>query len=67
MDISAPPNNAMEIELLARETDSPLDVVERIYASERAKLEGSARIKTYIPVLTHRCVKDRLRELHAAV
>jgi Protein of unknown function (DUF3562) len=62
MDTSASLDIAAEIELLARETDSPLHVVEKIYASERAKLERSARIKTYVPVLTHRCVKERLRE-----
>jgi Protein of unknown function (DUF3562) len=67
MDTSASLDTAAEIELLARETDSPLHVVEKIYASERAKLERSARIKTYVPVLTHRCVKERLRERRANV
>jgi len=51
-----------EIEILARETDMPLEFVEEIYTNERAKLERTARIKTYVPVLIHRHVKALLRE-----
>jgi uncharacterized protein DUF3562 len=51
-----------EIELLARETRMPRELVAKLYTSERAKLERTARIKTYIPVLIHRQVKDMLRE-----
>ena len=61
------PNNAdTEIELLARETDMPRELVETLYTRERAKLERSARIKTYIPVLIHRHVKALLQEQHRA-
>lgn len=55
-----------EIESLARETDTPVEVVQKIYTSERAKLERMARIKTYVPVLIHRHVKALLREQHAS-
>jgi hypothetical protein len=55
-----------EIELLARETQMPRELVETLYASERAKLERTARIKTYIPVLIHRHVKALLLEQHRA-
>jgi hypothetical protein len=55
-----------EIELLARETHMPREVVEPLYTRERAKLERTARIKTYIPVLIHRQVKALLREQHRA-
>jgi hypothetical protein len=59
------PNNAdTEIELLARETHTPRELVETLYARERAKLERTARIKTYIPVLIHRQVKALLQERH---
>jgi Protein of unknown function (DUF3562) len=51
-----------EIESLARETDMPIELVQRIYVSEREKLERTARIKTYVPVLIHRLVKALLRE-----
>jgi hypothetical protein len=51
-----------EIESLARETHVPRALVERLYSSERAKLERTARIKTYVPVLTHRHVKALLKE-----
>ncbi|MGD0491302.1 MAG: DUF3562 domain-containing protein [Steroidobacteraceae bacterium] len=50
-----------EVELLARETDTPLETVREIYRVERDKLERSARIKTYISVLTHRRVKALLQ------
>jgi Protein of unknown function (DUF3562) len=50
-----------EIESLALETDTPLDTVREIYRVERDNLERSARVKTFIPVLTHRRVKARLQ------
>jgi hypothetical protein len=49
------------IELLARQTDTPVETVFRIYGLERAKLEEVARIKTYIPVLIYRRVKELLQ------
>jgi uncharacterized protein DUF3562 len=59
-------NADAEIESLARETDMPVELVEQIYASERAKLERTARIKTYVPLLIHRQVKALLRERRAS-
>jgi hypothetical protein len=50
-----------EFEMLARETDTPVDRVREIYRVERDKLEHSARIKTYISVLAHRRVKALLQ------
>jgi Protein of unknown function (DUF3562) len=61
-----PANADTEIELLAQETQMPLELVAKIYTSERAKLERTARIKTYVPVLIHRHVKALLREQHRA-
>jgi hypothetical protein len=60
--ISRPTDVEAEIEMLARETDMPLELVQEIYVSEREKLERTARIKTYVPVLTHRHVKALLRQ-----
>ena len=57
-------NADTEIELLARETHMPRELVESLYTRERAKLERTARIKTYIPVLIHRHVKALLQEQH---
>jgi hypothetical protein len=57
-----PANADTEIELLARETHMPRELVETVYTRERAKLERTARIKTYIPVLIHRHVKALLLE-----
>ena len=50
-----------EIELLARETDTPVDMVQEIYRTEHDKLERSARIKTFVSVLVHRRVKALLQ------
>ena len=55
-----------EIELLAQETRVPRELVAKLYSSERAKLERTARIKTYVPVLAHRQVKALLREHYRA-
>jgi len=55
-----------EIELLACETHTSRELVKVVYSSERAKLERTARIKTYIPVLVHRHVKALLRERRRA-
>jgi Protein of unknown function (DUF3562) len=49
-----------EIELLARETGTPVDTVQEIYRVERDRLERSARIKTFVSVLAHQRVKALL-------
>jgi Protein of unknown function (DUF3562) len=65
--INRPGDADAEIETLARETDMPIELVEEIYTNERAKLERTARIKTYVPVLIHRYVKALLREHRASL
>jgi hypothetical protein len=62
--VNRPPD--AEVESLARETDMPVELVQEIYASERAELERTARITTYVPVLIHRHVKALLRERRAS-
>jgi hypothetical protein len=54
-----------DIELLARETDMPIETVHEIYSIEHAKLEQVARIKTYVPVLIRRRVKELLQSQRA--
>ena len=49
-----------EIELLARQTGMSVDTVQEIYQVELDKIESSARIKTFVPVLAHRRVKALL-------
>jgi hypothetical protein len=58
-------NADAEIESLARQTDMPVELVQEIYLSERAKLERTARIKTYVSVLIHRHVKALLLKQRA--
>ncbi len=55
------PKPEPEIELLARETNTPVETVQEIYRFERDKLESQARIKTFVSVLAHRRVKARLQ------
>jgi hypothetical protein len=64
--VNRPTDADAEIESLARETDMPFELVQEIYTSERAKLERTARIKAYVPVLIHRNVKALLREQRAS-
>lgn len=64
--VNRPADADAEIESLARETDMPVELVQEIYTSERAKLERTARIKTFVPVLVHRQVKALLREQRAS-
>jgi hypothetical protein len=54
-----------DIELFARETDMPIETVHEIYNIEHAKLEQVARIKTYVPVLIRRRVKELLQNQRA--
>jgi Protein of unknown function (DUF3562) len=61
-----PADAEAEIDLLARETHTARELVKIVYSSECAKLERTARIKTYIPVLVHRHVKALLRERRRA-
>jgi hypothetical protein len=61
-----PDDAEAEIELLASETHMSRELVKIVYSCERAKLERTARIKTYIPVLVHRHVKALLRERRRA-
>jgi Protein of unknown function (DUF3562) len=60
-------NLESEIELLARETGTPVEIVHAIYNVEHAKLEQTARIKTYVPVLIHRHVKELLQTRRSSI
>jgi hypothetical protein len=53
----------IHIEAIARDSALPVEQVEALYLLERADLELVARIKTYIPVLTTRRVRQKLRQL----
>jgi hypothetical protein len=54
------PRRDSDVEVLARETDTPVDAVRELYRIEREKLEHSARITTFVPVLARRRVKELL-------
>lgn len=45
------------IDVLARETSTPAEVVKDLYVIEHTKLERVARIKNYVAVLASRRVK----------
>lgn len=59
-------NRQSTFELLARETDTPVQLVQEMYDVEYAKLEQTARIKTFVSVLTHRRVKSILQKQRTA-
>jgi hypothetical protein len=50
-----------EIETLARETDTPVATVHEVYKIEHAKLDKVAKIKTFVPVIIRRRVKELLQ------
>jgi hypothetical protein len=58
-------NRDSDIECLARETGTPIELVNKIYRAEHAKLDRVARIKTFMPVLIRRHVKELLQAQHA--
>jgi hypothetical protein len=58
-----PGSDAQSItERLARETNTPVEKVAEIYATESAELERTARVKTFVGVLTTRRVRRILNE-----
>jgi hypothetical protein len=61
MNSHNPTDQESDIETLAHETNLPVATVHKIYDVEHAKLDRVARIKTYIPILTRRRVKELLR------
>ena len=56
-------DNVQPIAELARETDTPIEQVAEIYASESAELERTARIKTFVGVLAARRTRIILNSL----
>jgi hypothetical protein len=49
------------INALAEHCDSPADLVESLYWSELRSLEPEARVTQYLPLVTSRRVRERLR------
>jgi hypothetical protein len=62
MNLRNSPSLESDIELLAREIKLPVETVHKVYEIEFAKLEHVARIKTFVPVLIRRRVKDLLTQ-----
>jgi len=50
-----------DIASLAREAEMPVATVQKIWEIEHAKLEVAAKIKTFVPVLVRRRVRELLR------
>jgi hypothetical protein len=48
-------------ELAADFDDMPVDTIEQLVAGSFVELSKDARIETYLPVLTKRVVRERLR------
>ena len=54
------------VEQLARESGYPLEFVQDLYQRELVSLEHDARIRSYIPVLAMKRVRDALRARQSA-
>jgi hypothetical protein len=57
-----PADHKRVIAFLARKSALPIDEVTRLYEHELAGLQASARIKSFIPILTVRRVRELLRK-----
>lgn len=57
------PEHERAIELLAQESNVPIDVVRPLYKAEWAKLAMGAHITAYLSVLTMRNVRRLLRQM----
>jgi hypothetical protein len=53
-----------ELESLARDVAAPLEVVAELYRMEHERLESTAKIKTFVPVLAKRQVKTLFAVRH---
>jgi len=49
------------VETLAVRSNKPFETIERLYLEELARLERDARIRTYLPLVALRRVRDMLR------
>lgn len=49
------------VELIARDTAAPIDLVSRVYREELDALAGEARIVQFLPVIAGRRARLRLR------
>jgi hypothetical protein len=59
---SAPSHQEQAVEFLAHESHVPIGDVELLYGNELAKLEVGARIRSFLPILAIRKVRDLLRQ-----
>jgi hypothetical protein len=61
--INKPAEQKRVVEFLARSSDVPITEIARLYAKEEIALEGSARIKKFIPVFLIRNVRAQLNQI----
>ncbi len=54
--------HARAIERIAQELNLPVQVVQQSYSEVLNTLKRDAKIKTFLPVLVSRCVKERLQQ-----
>jgi hypothetical protein len=62
----ANPSESTAIRSLARELDLPFERVERVFNEEAAKIEATARIKTFVGVIVASRVRAALRQQQPA-
>ena len=49
---------------MAKQTQTPLHIVKRLYEQEMAALEANSRVKNFLSIFAGRRVKERLNALH---
>lgn len=57
------PDPARSIEALALEFDRPAGEIAQLYADEVERLGHDARVRTFLPILAARSLRERLRQV----
>jgi hypothetical protein len=58
-----PGNHVQQVREIARQTGCPEELVDGLYQEILLSLSNEARVKDYLPVLTAKRVKNRLKEM----
>ncbi len=58
-----PETHQIAIQSLAEDERCPIDLVQELYLSELTDLQTDARVTQYLPIVTSRRVRERLRRL----
>jgi len=63
LDLTPAKADDTTVDAIARETAAPAAIVKALYEEETARLNATARLKQFVPVIAIKRVKQRLRKL----